>query len=194
MVPGYGRRRAARRVAPLRRARACPGLAITAGRGTQHRPYPHPGTHELFVNRTSASTAPPTRSTSTHRLWCHRAVPAAHARRPSGPRRDRDRRLARYARRRIPRGGHPRPERTRRRHDQLRNHGREPEALDAMWAQALAAGATVEREHRGPVLRPPHGQLVDPYGHKWSINAVVEEVSPEEMRRGWKSMDFSEEA
>lgn len=37
-------------------------------------------------------------------------------------------------------------------------------------------------------------QLLDPYGHKWSIDAVVEEVSPEEMRRRMQGMDFSEEA
>ena len=67
-----------------------------------------------------------------------------------------------------------------------------PEDLDVMWAQALAAGATVEREIADQFYGHRMGQLIDPYGHKWSINAVVEEVSPEEMRRRMEGMDFSE--
>ena len=27
------------------------------------------------------------------------------------------------------------------------------------------------------------GTVVDPFGHRWSISAVVEEVSPDEMQR-----------
>ena len=68
-----------------------------------------------------------------------------------------------------------------------------PEALEAMWAQALGAGATVEREIEDQFYGHRMGQLLDPYGHKWSINAVVEEVSPEEMQRRMEGMDFSEE-
>ena len=67
------------------------------------------------------------------------------------------------------------------------------EDLEAMWAQALAAGATVEREIEDQFYGHRMGQLLDPYGHKWSINAVVEEVSPEEMKRRMENMDFSEE-
>ena len=69
-----------------------------------------------------------------------------------------------------------------------------PEALEAIWAQALAAGATVEREIEDQFYGHRMGQLLDPYGHKWSINAVVEEVSPDEMRRRMEGMDFAEEA
>ena len=69
-----------------------------------------------------------------------------------------------------------------------------PEALEAIWTQALAAGATVEREIEDQFYGHRMGQLLDPFGHKWSINAVVEEVSPEEMRRRMEGMDFSEEA
>lgn len=69
-----------------------------------------------------------------------------------------------------------------------------PEALDALWARALAAGATVEHEIEDQFYGHRMGQLLDPYGHKWSINAVVEEVSPEEMRRRMEGMDFSEES
>ena len=55
--------------------------------------------------------------------------------------------------------------------------------LDALWAQALGAGATVEREIENQFYGHRTGTLIDPFGHRWSISTVVEEVSPEEMKR-----------
>jgi PhnB protein len=57
------------------------------------------------------------------------------------------------------------------------------DALDAMWARATAAGAVVEREPADQFYGHRTGTLIDPFGHRWSISAVVEEVSPEEMQR-----------
>jgi PhnB protein len=39
--------------------------------------------------------------------------------------------------------------------------------VDAAFARAVAAGATVERAVAGDTLR--NGKLVDPYGHRWMI-------------------------
>ena len=66
------------------------------------------------------------------------------------------------------------------------------DALDATWAQALAAGATVEREREDQFYGHRTGTLVDPFGHRWSISAVVEDVSPEEMQRRIADMDGAE--
>lgn len=57
------------------------------------------------------------------------------------------------------------------------------EALDALWARALAAGAGVERPVEDQFYGHRTGTLVDPFGHRWSVNAVLEEVSPAEMKR-----------
>src|SRR4051812_7678057 len=62
------------------------------------------------------------------------------------------------------------------------------DALDEMWAAALAAGATVEREVADQFYGHRTGSLVDPFGQRWSISAVVEEVSPEEMKRRMSEM------
>ena len=62
------------------------------------------------------------------------------------------------------------------------------DALDAMWAAALAAGGTVEREVADQFYGHRTGTLVDPFGQRWSVSAVVEEVSPEEMARRMSEM------
>ncbi|MFA5885226.1 MAG: VOC family protein [Acidimicrobiia bacterium] len=62
------------------------------------------------------------------------------------------------------------------------------DALDAMWAQAIAAGATVEREPEDQFYGHRTGTLVDPFGHRWSISTPIEEVSPEEMQRRMEHM------
>ena len=43
----------------------------------------------------------------------------------------------------------------------------EVEDVDAVFAQAVAAGATATRSVAGDTLR--NGKLVDPYGHRWMI-------------------------
>ena len=55
--------------------------------------------------------------------------------------------------------------------------------VDAVYAQAVAAGATAER----PVADQPYGErtrvLVDPFGHRWFIATPIEQLPDEEMRR-----------
>jgi len=55
--------------------------------------------------------------------------------------------------------------------------------VDALAAQAVAAGATIER----PPNDEPYGHrscwLRDPFGHRWNFATPIEEVSKEELRR-----------
>ncbi|KYF64866.1 VOC family protein [Sorangium cellulosum] len=57
------------------------------------------------------------------------------------------------------------------------------EDVDALVAQAAAAGATIER----PPQDQPHGDRMawirDPYGHRWGVASRIEAVSPEEMQK-----------
>jgi PhnB protein len=57
------------------------------------------------------------------------------------------------------------------------------EDADAVWGRAIAAGATETM----PLMNAPwgdrYGQLVDPFGHRWSIGTHIEDVSPEEIER-----------
>lgn len=55
------------------------------------------------------------------------------------------------------------------------------EDVDAVFAAALAAGATELRPLTDEFCGDRLGQLEDPWGHRWSIATHVEDVSPEEM-------------
>jgi len=55
------------------------------------------------------------------------------------------------------------------------------ENVDAVFARAVAAGATVEREVGDQFYGDRAGQFVDPFGHKWFVATHVEDVSPEEL-------------
>jgi len=55
--------------------------------------------------------------------------------------------------------------------------------LDALWAQATGAGATVEREIEDQFYGHRSGTLIDPFGHRWSITTMIEDVPPDEMKR-----------
>lgn len=55
--------------------------------------------------------------------------------------------------------------------------------VDALVAQAQAAGATLERPVADQFYGDRVGVLQDPFGHSWSFATHVEDVSPEEMRR-----------
>lgn len=57
------------------------------------------------------------------------------------------------------------------------------ENVDAVFARAVAAGATVEREVGDQFYGDRAGQFVDPFGHKWFVATHVEDVSPEEMEQ-----------
>lgn len=57
------------------------------------------------------------------------------------------------------------------------------ENVDAVFAQALAAGATSLSAVSDKFYGDRSGCLRDPYGHTWHIATHVEDVTPEEMDR-----------
>jgi uncharacterized glyoxalase superfamily protein PhnB len=59
---------------------------------------------------------------------------------------------------------------------------------DAMIAQAVKAGATLEREASDAFYGERSGAVRDPFGHRWLIGHSIEEVSPEEMQRRYTEM------
>lgn len=54
--------------------------------------------------------------------------------------------------------------------------------VDAVFEKAVAAGATVLMPVADMFWGDRYGQLVDPFGHHWSIATHVRDVSPEEMQ------------
>ena len=60
--------------------------------------------------------------------------------------------------------------------------------VDATFAQALAAGATVRRPVTDQFYGDRVGTLADPFGHVWSIGTHREDVPVEEMQRRMASM------
>jgi PhnB protein len=63
------------------------------------------------------------------------------------------------------------------------------EDVDAVFARALRAGAKVKMPLMDMFWGDRYGQVVDPFGHAWSIATHKEDVSPEEMaKRGAKAM------
>jgi len=57
------------------------------------------------------------------------------------------------------------------------------EDVDAVFAKAVAAGATVTRAVENQFYGDRLGQFEDPWGHRWSVASHVEDVSGEEMAR-----------
>ena len=63
---------------------------------------------------------------------------------------------------------------------------------DAVWNQALAAGATVRFPLSDQFWGDRYGQLLDPFGHIWGICTHKEDVSPEEMDK--RAREWSDKA
>jgi len=57
------------------------------------------------------------------------------------------------------------------------------EDVDATFARAVDAGATVVRPVEDQFYGDRSGQFEDPFGHRWSVATHVEDVSEEEMGR-----------
>jgi PhnB protein len=57
------------------------------------------------------------------------------------------------------------------------------EDVDALFKQAIAAGAKEERPVKDQFYGDRSGTLRDPFGHQWTIATHKEDVSPEEMRK-----------
>ena len=60
--------------------------------------------------------------------------------------------------------------------------------VDAQFAKALAAGATVKHPVKGQFYGDRSGTLIDPSGHIWTIATHTEDVSPDEINRRMKAM------
>jgi len=68
-------------------------------------------------------------------------------------------------------------------------------AVDKVFAQAIAAGATTEMPPTDMFWGDRYCKVADPFGHKWNIATHIEDLSPKEMaRRGAEAMKAPEEA
>jgi PhnB protein len=61
--------------------------------------------------------------------------------------------------------------------------------VDAVFARALALGATESRPVEDQFYGDRLGQFTDPWGHRWSVASHVEDVSEEEMGRRAAALD-----
>lgn len=57
------------------------------------------------------------------------------------------------------------------------------EDVDALWNQAVAAGATITMPLADQFWGDRYGHLVDPFGHKWSLATHIRDVSDEEVEK-----------
>jgi PhnB protein len=54
---------------------------------------------------------------------------------------------------------------------------------DALWQRAVDAGAAVFHPLEEAFWGERHGQVVDPFGHRWGITQRLEDVPEEEVQR-----------
>jgi PhnB protein len=57
------------------------------------------------------------------------------------------------------------------------------EDVDAVFARALAEGATATHPVESQFYGDRTGQFEDPFGHRWSVATHVEDVPPDEMEK-----------
>jgi PhnB protein len=55
--------------------------------------------------------------------------------------------------------------------------------VDALWARALEAGAEVLHPLQDAFWGDRHGQITDPFGHRWGLAQHIRDVPPEEVAR-----------
>ncbi|MEU9044972.1 MULTISPECIES: VOC family protein [unclassified Kitasatospora] len=55
--------------------------------------------------------------------------------------------------------------------------------VDAAFARAVRAGAEAKRPVQDQFFGERTGQLLDPFGHRWTLATRIEDVSPEEFER-----------
>jgi PhnB protein len=53
--------------------------------------------------------------------------------------------------------------------------------VDAAWARAVQAGATVHHELADAFWGERHGQLTDPFGHRWNLAQRLRELPHDEL-------------
>lgn len=59
---------------------------------------------------------------------------------------------------------------------------------DAVFARAVEAGCEVRMPLQDMFWGDRYGQVVDPYGHNWSISTTLREVSQEELGQAMAEM------
>ena len=57
------------------------------------------------------------------------------------------------------------------------------EDVDALWKRAVDAGAEVLHPLQDQFWGDRHGQLIDPFGHRWGLAQHLRDVPPEEVAR-----------
>ena len=57
----------------------------------------------------------------------------------------------------------------------------ETDDADALWARALAAGAESRHDLADQFWGERHGQLTDPFGHRWNVAQRLREVPQDEV-------------
>jgi PhnB protein len=62
------------------------------------------------------------------------------------------------------------------------------EDVDAVWQRALDAGAEIFHPLQDSFWGERHGQIIDPFGHRWGLAQHLHEVSREEILRGAREM------
>jgi len=65
--------------------------------------------------------------------------------------------------------------------------------VDALFNQAVAAGAQVTMPLQNQFWGDRYGQIKDPFGHAWALGQHIEDVAPEELERRGKAI-FAEMA
>jgi PhnB protein len=59
---------------------------------------------------------------------------------------------------------------------------------DALWERAVAAGAAVHQPLQDMFWGDRHGQVIDPFGHRWGISQHLHDVPLEEVTRAAAQM------
>ena len=62
------------------------------------------------------------------------------------------------------------------------------EDADALFAQAVKAGAKVTMPLDDMFWGDRYGKVEDPFGHQWSVGTHIRDVTPEEMQEAMKQM------
>ncbi len=57
------------------------------------------------------------------------------------------------------------------------------EDVEALWQRALDAGAEVLQPLQDAFWGDRHGQIIDPFGHRWGLSQHVRDVPPDELAR-----------
>lgn len=62
--------------------------------------------------------------------------------------------------------------------------------VDGLFARAVAAGATAQREPEDQAHGARHGVLVDPFGHRWMLSQHIEDVDDDAMDQRLRGSGF----